>query len=102
MNIFSNFLTNKIGAFTGQDHPWFGKKIKFKIEMKNRVYKDYIKNGWPETVYYLIQNVTSEISSYISKCKNDYFIPLEKSLVILLGPQSHTVLQCELYGMRKR
>ena len=47
---------------------------------ENRVYKEYNKNGKPEALYYLDQNLTSEISSYISKCKNDYFICLGKEL----------------------
>ena len=77
MDIFSNFIPNKIVTFNDQDPPWFGEKIKAKIELKNRVYKEYIKNGRPEDLYYLLQNLTSEISSYISKCKNDYFIRLD-------------------------
>ena len=80
MNIFSNFIPNKIVTFNDQDPPWFGEKIKYKIELKNRVYKEYIKNGRPEDLYYLLQNLTSEISSYISKCKNDYFTRLGKKL----------------------
>ena len=80
MNIFSNFIPNKIVTFNDQDPPWFGEKIKAKIELKNRVYKEYIKNGRPEDFYYLLQNLTSEISSYISKCKNGHFIRLGKKL----------------------
>ena len=80
MNIFSNFIPNKIVTFNDQDPPWFGEKIKAKIELKNRVYKEYVKNGRPEDLYYLLQSLTSEISSYISKCKNDYFIRLAKKL----------------------
>ena len=80
MNIFSNFIPNKIITFNDQDPPWFGEKIKAKVELKNRVIKEYIKNGQPEVLYYLLQNVTSVISSYISKCKNDYFIRLGKKL----------------------
>ena len=80
MNICSNFIPNKIVTFNDQDPPWFGEKIKAKIELKNRVYKQYVKNGRPEDLYYLLQSLTSEISSYISKCKNDYFIRLGKKL----------------------
>ena len=80
MNIFSNFIPNKTVTFNDQDPPWFGEKIKAKIELKNRVYKQYVKNGRPEDLYYLLQSLTSEISSYISKCKNDYFIRLGKKL----------------------
>ena len=63
-----------------RDPPWFGEKIKAKIELKNRVYKEHIKNGRPGDLYYLLQNSASEISFYISKCKNDYFIRLRKKL----------------------
>ena len=80
MNIFSNFIPNKIVTFSDQDSLWFGEKINAEIELKNRVYKEYIKNGRPEDLYYLLQSLTSEISSYNSKCKNDYFIRLGKKL----------------------
>ena len=43
MDIFSNFIPNKIVTFNDQDPPWFGEKIKAKIKLKNRVYKEYIK-----------------------------------------------------------
>ena len=56
-----------------------GKKIKAKIELKNKVYKKYIRNSRPEALYYLLRNWTSQISSYISKCKN-YFMRLGKEL----------------------
>ena len=80
MNIFSNFIPNMIVTFNDQDPPWFGEKIKAKIELKSRVYKKYIENGQPEALYYLQQNLTREISFYISKCKNDFFIRLGKKL----------------------
>ena len=63
MNIFSNFIRNKIIAFNDQGPSWFGEKIKAKIELKNRVYKEYIKNCRTVDLYYLLQNLTSEISS---------------------------------------
>ena len=45
------------------------------------MYKEYIKNSPPKMlIYHLLQNLTSEISSYISKCENDYFIRLAKKL----------------------
>ena len=80
MNIFSNFIPNKTVTFNDQDPPWFGEKIKAKIELKNRVYKEYIKNGQAEDLYYLLEKLTSEISFYISKRNNDYFIRLGNKL----------------------
>ena len=86
MNIFSNFFPNKVVIFNGQDPPWFGKKIKVKFELKNRVYKECIKNSRSEALYYLLQNLTSEISSYIPNAKMIALCVWEKSFVILLGP----------------
>ena len=80
IKISSNFLPNKIVTFNDQDPPWFSEKIKATIELKNRVYNEYIKNGRPVDLYYLLQNLTSKISSYILKYKNGYFIRLCKNL----------------------
>ena len=80
LNIFSNFVSNKIVTSFDQDPRRLAEKIKAKIELKNRIYKKYIRNGRPEDLYYLLQNLTSESSSYISKCKNDYFISLRNKL----------------------
>ena len=66
-------------TFKGQDPPWFSEKIKATIELKNRVYNECIKNGRPVDLYYLLQNLTSKISSYILKYKNGYFIRLGKN-----------------------
>ena len=41
-SIFRNIIRNKIVTFNDQDPPWFGEKIKAKIKLKNRVYKEYI------------------------------------------------------------
>lgn len=54
MNIFSSFILNKAVTFNDQDLPWFGENIKAKIELRNRVYKEYIKNGRSEVLYYLL------------------------------------------------
>ena len=90
MNIFSNFIPNKIVTFNDQDPSSLGEKIKAKIKLKNRVYKENIKSGRPENLYYLLRNLTSEISSHISKCKIDYFIRLG----IKLGDPSRSIKKC--------
>ena len=61
-NIFSNFILNKVVTFKDQDPPWFGEKMKAKTKLQNRVSKEYIKNGRPEHLSYLVQTLTSEIS----------------------------------------
>ena len=90
MNIFSNFTPNNIVTFNDQDPPWFCKKLKAKIKLTNRVYKEYIKNGRSGGFHYLLQNLTSEICSYISRCKKDHFIRLGKKL----GDPSRSIKSC--------
>ena len=80
MNIFSRFIANTIVTFNDQGPPWFGENRKAKIKLKNRVQKEYIKNGRSEVLYYLLQNLTSEIASYVSNYKYDYFVRLGKKL----------------------
>ena len=58
MNIFSNFIPNKTVTFNDQDPPWFVEKTKAKIELNNRVYKQYVKNGRPEDRFDKPSNAT--------------------------------------------
>ena len=67
MNIFSNFILSKVAKFNDQDLPWFGEIT----NAKNRLHEEHFTNGRSEGLYYLLQNLTSEISSYSSKSKND-------------------------------
>ena len=76
MNIFYNFIQNTIVKCNDQDPLWIGGKTKAKIKMENWVYKEYIKNDHPEVLFYLRQNLVSEIPSYVSEFKNDYFVRL--------------------------
>ena len=80
MNIFSNFTPKNLVTFNDQDPPWFCKKLKAKIKLKNRAYREYIKIGRLGGFYYLLQNLTSEICYYISRCRKHPFIRLGKKL----------------------
>ena len=45
INIFSNFIPNKLVTFDDKDPPWKTQKLKEKITWKHKVYRDYLKNG---------------------------------------------------------
>ena len=45
MNIFNNFILNKIITLNDKDPPWITNNIKNKIYEKNNLYKKYIQNG---------------------------------------------------------
>ena len=40
-----------------QNPPYFGQKVKAKIKMENRVYKEYMKNGGHAVTFCLLQNL---------------------------------------------
>ena len=43
INIFSNFIPNKLVTFDDKDPPWMTEKLKEKIKWKHKVYRDYLK-----------------------------------------------------------
>ena len=53
INIIFNFISNTIVKCSDQDPPLFGEKIKVQIELKTKVYKEYMKNGRLPAVYLL-------------------------------------------------
>ena len=45
MNIFSNYIPDRLVTIDGKDPPWMTEKIKNKILGKNYIYKSYACNG---------------------------------------------------------
>ena len=43
MNIFSNFIKNKLVTFNDKDPPWMTPNFRNKRNWKNGIYKEYIK-----------------------------------------------------------
>ena len=56
MNIFSNFVPNKLVTFDDSNPPWMNDFIKNKIKWKHKIYKSYIKNGHKDSDYEENQN----------------------------------------------
>ena len=48
INIFSNFISNKLVTFHDKDPPWMTEKLKEKIKWKHKVYRDYLKMVKPK------------------------------------------------------
>ena len=40
MNVFSNFISNKLVTFNEKDLPWMSKYLKNKIEWRNKIYAE--------------------------------------------------------------
>ena len=73
INIFSNFIPNKLVAFDDKDHPWMTEKLKEKTKQKHNVYRDYLKNGKTAEDYMYVHHAITEVSQLISESKDKYY-----------------------------
>ena len=80
INIFSNFIPNKLVTFDDKDPPWMTEKLKEKIKWKHKVYRDYLKNGKTEADYMYVHHAISEVSQLISESKDKYYNKLAMKL----------------------
>ena len=80
MNIFTNYIPNKYKSFDDQDPPWMNDRIKSKIQQKNSLFKQYVKNGKTAHDYQNLQFAITELSVYITERKNEYNFQLSQSL----------------------
>ena len=74
LNIFSNFVPNKLVTFNDRDPPWMNNFVKNKIKWKHQIYKTYNKNGHTYRDYLKLEEATSVISELISRHKDEYHI----------------------------
>ena len=73
INIFSNFVPNKLVTFDDSDLLWMSDFIKNKIKWKHQIYKIYHKNGHKNSDYFKLQKATiSVVSELISRSKEEY------------------------------
>ena len=67
-------------SFHDQDLPWMNDRIKSKIQQKNSLFKQYVKNVKTEHDYQNLQFAITELSDYIMERKNQYNFQLSQSL----------------------
>ena len=72
-NIFSNFIPNEIKTIRPRQAPWITQSIKNFIRKKNRAYKNFVKNGRPDSKLADIQDMISQSSKIIEEAKSQYF-----------------------------
>ena len=80
INIFSNFIPNKLVTFDDKDPPWMTEKVKEKIKWKHKVYRDYLKNRKTKADYMCVHHGITEVSQLISESKDKYFNKLSIKL----------------------
>ena len=78
LNTFRNYVPNI--TVDDKDPVWMNEIIKSKMKAKNKLYKQYIKNGRYESDFVFIESLVNEINELISNAKNLYYVNLAKKL----------------------
>ena len=72
MNIFSNFIPNKIKTFRDSDPPWMNDDIKSRIKLKHKLYHLYLRHKRNNEDFVKLEYLHNEIDDLISKSKQEY------------------------------
>ena len=80
INVFSNFIPNKLVTFNDKDPSWMTSDLRVKINWKNSNDKDYLKNGKTNYHYIKLQYAITEVSEAMSKGKDEYHRRLTQKL----------------------
>ena len=80
LNVFRNYVPNKYITVEDKDPVWMNEIIKSKQKAKNKLYKQYIKNGRFESDFVFIEILVNKINELISNAKNLCYVNLAKKL----------------------
>ena len=72
LNIFKNFIPNRIVTFDDSDPPWVNEQIKSLIQLKNQMFKLYVQNGKKQNDYISLQNANHQLSDLLNLSKKKY------------------------------
>ena len=90
LNIFRNFIPNKIVKHSSKDSPWISKEIKTSLRKKARLYKKFLRNSSNIDDQNNLINHSKECSDLISSSKKLYFNNLSNKLNSPhLGPKTY-------------
>ena len=80
MDIFTNFITNKIKHFTGSDPTWMNDDIENKVKLKHSLYHHYIRHQRNKVDFSKLEDLLSEIDNLMSKYKKEYYHNINRKL----------------------
>ena len=78
LNVFANFVPNKVITCDDRDPPGINNNIKNKIIWKNSMYKNYKRNDKKTEDYELLTKAVSKVSQLTEKIKDEYYYRLGK------------------------
>ena len=80
LNVFYNFVSNKIITIRSKDTLWMTPEIKRMVLEKAKIYQRNVKHGRSIADYEILRDITSTCKSAIKETKSNYFSRLEESL----------------------
>ena len=72
LNIFRNYIPNKIVKCSYRDPPWLTKLIKSKLKDRSKITKEFYRKGQDPTVFTELNKISSECSNLITNAKMGY------------------------------
>ena len=72
LNIFRNYIPNKIVKCSFRDPPWLTKLIKSKLKERSKITKEFYRKGQDPTVFTELNKISSECSNFIINAKMGY------------------------------
>ena len=72
LNIFRNYIPNKIVKCSYRDPPWLTKLIKSKLKERSKITKEFYRKGQDPTVFTELNKISSECSNLIINAKMGY------------------------------
>ena len=73
VNIVSNYIPNKFIICHDKDPPWLNDHIKRLINLKSEIFKKYLKDGRPGSVYENLETITWDLPEAVSSSKKFYY-----------------------------
>ena len=80
VNIFSNFVPNKVITIRNKDALWMTPGVKRMILEKAKIYRRFVKNGRRADDYHSLRDITNRCKVAIDKAKEAYLTRLGNSL----------------------
>ena len=80
MNVFSNYIPNKLITLDDKNPPWMNDEIRNKIKRRDMFYQQLKKYKLNVTDVDVMNELTPELSSDISHRKDEYYLHLAKKL----------------------
>ena len=72
LNVFRNYIPNKVVKCSYRDPPWLTKLIKSKLKERSKITKEFYRKGQDPTVFTELNKISSECSNLIINAKMGY------------------------------